>query len=36
MGIDGRIILNRSLKKYGVRVWNLYSWFRTGSSDGLS
>jgi hypothetical protein len=34
-GVDGRIILERILWKWGGMVWTLCIWYRIGTSDGL-
>jgi hypothetical protein len=33
-GIDGRIILERSLEKLGCKVWTGFIWLRIGTSVG--
>jgi hypothetical protein len=35
LGIDGMVILERILGKYGGNVWNGCIWLRIGTSDGL-
>jgi len=32
VGVDGRIIFKRLLRKWGVRVWTTFSWLRIGTS----
>jgi len=33
--INERIILKQILKKYGMRAWTGFNWFRIGSTGGL-
>jgi hypothetical protein len=33
--VDGRIILNWILRKYGGNVWNGFNWLRIGTGGGL-
>ena len=33
-GVDGRIILRRTFRKWDVRVWNGSSWLRIGTGGG--
>jgi hypothetical protein len=35
LGVDGRIIVECALGKYGGKVWTGFIWFRTGTSGGL-
>jgi hypothetical protein len=35
LSLDGKIILERILEKYGVNLWNGCIWLRTGTSGGL-
>jgi hypothetical protein len=35
LDVDGRIILEWLLKKYGVSVWTGFIWPKKGSSGGL-
>jgi hypothetical protein len=35
LGVDGRIILECMLGKYGERVWTGFMWFRIETSGGL-
>jgi hypothetical protein len=35
LGVDGRIILEWNLGRYGRRVWNGCIWLRIGTSGGL-
>jgi hypothetical protein len=34
LGVDGRMILEWTLGKYGGKVWTGCIWLRTGTSDG--
>jgi hypothetical protein len=34
-GVDGRIILEWILGKYGGKLWTARIWLRTGTSGGL-
>jgi hypothetical protein len=35
LGVDGRIILEWILGKYGGKVWTGFIWLRIATSDGL-
>jgi hypothetical protein len=35
LGIDGRIIVERILWKFGGKVWTGFIWLRLGTSGGL-
>jgi hypothetical protein len=35
LGVDGKIILEWILGKYGERVWNRFVWLRTETGCGL-
>jgi len=35
LGVDGRIIFKRIVKKQGVWTWTGFNWFSTGFSGGL-
>jgi hypothetical protein len=34
-GVDGRIIFEWTLGKWGARVWTGFIWLRIGTSDGI-
>jgi len=34
-GVDGRIILRWSFRKWDVGIWSVSIWLRTGKGDGL-
>jgi hypothetical protein len=33
LGMDGKIVIKLILKKYGVRLWTIFTWIRRESSD---
>jgi hypothetical protein len=35
IGVDGRIVLKRIVKKQGVKMWPGFVWIRIGFSGGL-
>jgi hypothetical protein len=35
LGVDGTIIMRRSFKEHGVRLWTGIAWFRFVSNGGL-
>jgi len=35
LGVDGKVILEWILGKYGGKVWTGFVWFNAGTSDGL-
>jgi hypothetical protein len=35
LGVDGKILLQWILGKYGGKVWNGFIWLRIGTSGGL-
>jgi len=35
LGVDGRVILKRTVKKYGAGLWSGFIWLKIGFSGGL-
>jgi hypothetical protein len=35
LGVDGKILLEWILEKYGEKVWTGFMWLRIGTSGGL-
>jgi hypothetical protein len=35
VGVDGRIILKVTLKKWGVKIWTEFTWLRIETNGGL-
>jgi hypothetical protein len=36
LGVDGKVILQRVLRKYGRNVWTGFTWLKIGTSGGPS